>query len=314
MRNMATNRTPTWLRLVLMPVLLLLIAIPGMWVYMRTTATVLHPNPQKVPTAIGSAPSPQWASAVDRARQTVRARLAEKNLPGISVAVGIDGEIVWAEGFGFADLRNSEPVTPNQRFRIGSASTVLTSAAVGLLLESGGLKLDGEIQTYVPAFPKKQWPVTVRELMGHTAGVIPDGGDEGPLFNKHCTRPEQALPYFAANTLLFEPGTRYRYSDYGWILVSAAVEAAAEQSYLTFMQQRIFDPLGMSNTKPDSGTVEGDDDFPLFNLFRELIFDPRTKRDTSANSSAQAARVSCHVLLPEICSGSHLRPAPDASS
>lgn len=282
-RQMAKNRTPTWLRLILMPVLLLLAAIPGMWVYMRTTATVLHPNAQKVPSVTYSEPSPQWASAVSQARQTVRERLAEENLPGLSVAVGIDGEIVWAEGFGFADLRNSEPVTPNHRFRIGSASTVLTSTAAGLLLESARLKLDDRIQRYVPSFPEKQWPVTLRELMGHTAGVIPDDGDEGPLFTKHCKQPGEALPYFASKALLFEPGTQYRYSDYGWILVSAAVEAAAEQSYLTFMTARIFDPLGMHDTSPDIGTVEGDDDFPLFNLFREKVFDPRTKRDTSTN-------------------------------
>jgi CubicO group peptidase (beta-lactamase class C family) len=69
--------------------------------------------------------------------------------------------------------------------------------------------LDTEIQTYVPEFPKKQWPVTLRELMGHTAGVIPDGGDEGPLFTKHCERAVEALEYFAENALLFKPGTRY---------------------------------------------------------------------------------------------------------
>ena len=110
--------------------------------------------------------------------------------------------------------------------------------------------------------------------MGHTAGVIPDGGDEGPLFTKHCERPVEALQYFAENSLLFEPGTQYRYSSYGWILVSAAVEAAADQPFLTFMRERIFDPLGMRDTIPDSAAVEADDDFPLFNLIRELIFDP----------------------------------------
>ena len=167
------------------------------------------------------------------------------------MAVGIDGDIVWAEGFGFADLKTSVPVTPDHRFRIGTASTVLTSAAAGLLLENGRLKLDDEIQTYVPAFPRKQWPVTLRELMGHTAGVIPDGGDEGPLFTKHCERPVEALQYFAENSLLFKPGTQYRYSSYGWILVSTAIEAAADQPFLTFMRERIFDPLGMRDTIPD---------------------------------------------------------------
>src|SRR6185436_13861989 len=151
-------KAPTWLRLILVPVGLLLVAIPGMWVYMSTTAPVLHPNPLEAPSVTYSAPLPKWADAVKQARQIVRARLTEENLPGLSVAAGVGGDVVWAEGFGFAALKTSAPVTPNHRFRIGTASTVLTSAAAGLLLEDGRLKLDDEIQTYVPAFPKKQWP------------------------------------------------------------------------------------------------------------------------------------------------------------
>jgi CubicO group peptidase (beta-lactamase class C family) len=107
--------------------------------------------------------------------------LKEQNLPALSVAVGIDGDLVWAEGFGWADLENRVPVTPDVRFRLGGASTVFTSAAAGLLIEDGRLKPDDEIQVYVPTFPKKQWPVTLRQLMGHVAGVRGDRGDEEPL-------------------------------------------------------------------------------------------------------------------------------------
>ncbi len=71
-------------------------------------------------------------------------RLTEQNLPGLSVAVGAGGDIVWAEGFGWADLEKRVPVAPETRFRIGTASTALTSAAVGLLLEKGRLKLDDD--------------------------------------------------------------------------------------------------------------------------------------------------------------------------
>ena len=149
---------------------LLLTAGLGLYVYMKATARPLHPDPQEVPSVTQSAPSPQWAGAVEQARQIVRAGLAEQNLPGLSVAVGVGGDIVWAEGFGWADLEKRVPVAPETRFRTGGASMALTSAAVGLLLEKGRLNLDDEIQTYVPAFPKKQWPVTLRQLMGHRGG------------------------------------------------------------------------------------------------------------------------------------------------
>jgi serine beta-lactamase-like protein LACTB, mitochondrial len=247
------NLTETWFALFIVGVVGLIAAIGGLWVYMSATAP-LHPEPQSVPSVTNSDPSRTWTDAVERGHQIMRAALIEQNLPGLSVAVGVRGDLVWAEGFGWADLDKRVAVAPHTRFRIGNASTVLTSAAAGLLLEKGRLKLDDEIQRYVPEFPEKQWPVTLRQLMGHTAGVRNDGGDEGPLFSQRCERPVEALQHFADRSLLFEPGTQYRFSNYNWIVVSAAIEAAADEPFLTFMQKQIFAPLGMGDTLADSAT------------------------------------------------------------
>jgi CubicO group peptidase (beta-lactamase class C family) len=250
------NRTETWAALIVLAVGLIPAAILGLWGYMSATATPLHPNPNEVPSVTRSATLPKWAGAVEHGRQVVRAGLIEQNLPGLSVAVGVDGDIVWAEGFGWADLEKRVKVQPDTQFRIGTASMALTSAAVGLLLERNQLKLDAAIQTYVPEFPQHQWPVTLRQLMGHVAGVPNDGGDEGPLFTKRCERPADAFQHLSGyeRELLFEPGTRYHNSSYGWIAVSAAVESAAREPFLLFMQKQIFEPLDMKDTKPDSAT------------------------------------------------------------
>jgi serine beta-lactamase-like protein LACTB len=172
----------------------------------------------------------------------------------MSVAVGVGGDVVWAEGFGFADLEKRTTIAPETRFRIGTGSMPLASAAVGLLLEGGRLSLDDPIQAHVPSFPEKQWPVTLRHLMGHTSGIRNDGGDEAPLLAAHCERPVDGMKEFAEPPLLFEPGTKSRFSSYGWILVSAAVEAAAGEPFLPFMQKRVLEPLGMSATTADSLT------------------------------------------------------------
>jgi serine beta-lactamase-like protein LACTB, mitochondrial len=267
------SRIQTWLALVVAAVGLLLAAILGFFAYMSATAAPLHPDPQDVPSVSHSAPLPRWADAVEQGRQMVRAGLTEQNLPGLSVAVGAGGEIVWAEGFGWADLENRVPVAPDMRFRIGTASKALTSAAVGLLLEKGRLKLDDVIQTYVPEFPEKQWPVTLRQLMGHLAGVRNDGGDEGPLLSARCERPVEGLKPFAERSLLFEPGTQYRYSSYGWILVSAAVEAAADEPFFRFMRKQIFEPLGMDDTRADSATEPITDRVTFY--FPRFAADPR---------------------------------------
>lgn len=251
---------------------LMLLGVGGLWIYMSAMSRPLHPSAQDVPTESRSAPPGKWAGAIEQAGQIVRAELAEKNLPGLSVAVGIGSDIVWSEGFGWADIDKKIKVTPDTRFRIGTTSTVLTSAAAGLLIEGDRLKLDEPIQKYVPEFPEKPWPVTVRQLMGHVAGLVTDSGDEGPLFSEHCERAVEALPAFANKELLFQPGTDYRYSSYGWILLSAAVEAAGGEPFLIFMRKQIFDPLGMHDTIADSATATTNQSLSYFPKFAS---DPR---------------------------------------
>ena len=81
------------------------------------------------------------------------------------------GEVVWAEGFGWADIEEPRPVTPRTRFRIGGVAKSMTAAAVGLLLERGELDIDLPARHYVPSFPEKPWSFTTRQLMGHIAGI-----------------------------------------------------------------------------------------------------------------------------------------------
>lgn len=226
----------------------------AIYTFLQATTTTLHPDPQAVPSVTLVKPSPRWATAADQARLQARTSLVQHNLPGLSVAVGVDSEIVWSEGFGWANLEKRVPVAPHMRFRIGHASKPLTSAAVGLLVEQGRLRLDNDIQTYVPGFPAKQWPVTVRQLMGHMAGVRHYESEEDFMPTAHCERASEGLSRFADHPLLFEPETRYGYSTFGWVLVSAAVEAVAGEPFFAFMRTQVFKPLGMADTTADAGS------------------------------------------------------------
>jgi serine beta-lactamase-like protein LACTB len=253
-RLVRMSRTEKWVAVFLSCLGLIPLGVGALWVFMSLTAKPIHPDPTGVSSVPGAVVTGEWQGAAEEGRRIVRAGLARQNLPGVSVAVGVNRQLVWAEGFGWADLEKRQPVSPETKFRIGTASIPLTSAGVGLLLEQGRLRLDDEIQALVPGFPKKPWPVTLRQVMAHTAGIGSDGGDEGPLFSQHCDRPVDGLQAFADRDLRFEPGTAYRYSRFGYILVSAAIESAAGQPFLMFMQKRIFDPLGMNDTRPDSLT------------------------------------------------------------
>jgi CubicO group peptidase (beta-lactamase class C family) len=98
-----------------------------------TAAAPLFAQPVDVPSVSESAPSPQWTAAVDRARSMVRAAIVEQNLPGVSIAVGVGAGTVWAEGFGWRDVVTRTPVTPQTRFNIGTAASVINAAAVASL-------------------------------------------------------------------------------------------------------------------------------------------------------------------------------------
>jgi CubicO group peptidase (beta-lactamase class C family) len=254
MGGAAKARTETWFTAIAVAVGLPIVGVLAFVAYVFSVKP-LHTNPQEVTSAMLSTPLPKWAGAVDQAQQLIRARLTEQNLPGLSVAVGVAGDIVWAEGFGWANLEKRVPVAPGMRFRIGHVSKALTSAGVGLLREQGRLHLDAEIQEYVPAFPRKEWPVTLRQLMGNVAGVHHYRDTEwGDKPTSSCARASEGVRSFANDPLLFEPETQYRYSTYGWVLVSAAVEAAANEPFFPFMRTKVFMPLGMADTVADSAT------------------------------------------------------------
>jgi serine beta-lactamase-like protein LACTB len=167
--------------------------------------------------------------------------------PGASVTVMKDGVVVWSEGFGWADIEEQVPVTPLTRFRIGSVSKSLTSIGLGLLVQEGKIDLDSPVQRYVPSFPAKQAPVTLRELAGHTSGIRHYRGNE-MLIQRHYATVTQSLDIFRDDTLLFTPGTRFSYSSYGFNLLSAAMERAAGEPFVQFMSRRVFDALGLRHT------------------------------------------------------------------
>ncbi len=220
-------------------------------------AQVVAPAPAAAPTVDAARFLPGWSGSpaccealVAELRGLLRDSMARAGIPGAQVAVMRDGRLVWSEGIGFADLEQGVGVSTGTRFRAGSVSKSLTSAAIGLLVEQGRLDLDAEVQRYVPGFPRKRWPVTVRQLAGHLAGIRHYRGDEFASRTRYADV-RSGLAVFQDDSLLAEPGTRYLYSSYGWNLLSAVVEAAAGRPFLELMSEDVFRPLGLTRTGAD---------------------------------------------------------------
>ena len=129
-------------------------------------------------------------------------------------------------------------------------SKPLTATAVALLYQQGTLDLDAPVQRYVPSFPDKGYVITTRELAGHLAGIR-HYRDQEFFLNRHFNTVVEGLSIFEHDSLLSPPATRFSYSSYGWNLISAVVEGASGEDFLTYMSRHVFRPLGLARTAPD---------------------------------------------------------------
>ncbi len=235
---------------------LLLAVVPALVAGLAGPPAAARPSSSPVPAGSISQQARRTYSAYGENIEAARAVVLERmdRFPGLSVSVGIDGQIVWAEGFGWADLEQRVPVRATSRFRVGSVAKPMTAALLGLLYEEGKIDLDATVQAYVADFPEKEYPITVRQLAGHLAGIRHYQGDEF-LSNAYYETVSDGLSIFADDPLLFAPGTRYSYSSYGWNLLSAAIEGGSNEGFLEQMQSRVFEPLGMLDTTPDQNAM-----------------------------------------------------------
>lgn len=182
--------------------------------------------------------------------KSVPGQMEADQIPGISIGF-YRGDFEWVRGFGYSDLENKVHTRPDASYRLASVTKPMTAVGVLQLVEEGKIDLDAEVQEYVPYFPKKQWPVTIRELLGHLGGIshYQDYELEGRIKVYKNTR--EAIAIFENFDLVAEPGTKYSYTTYGYNLLGAAMEGASGQSYGDFMGSHLWEPLGMSSTCMD---------------------------------------------------------------
>jgi serine beta-lactamase-like protein LACTB, mitochondrial len=207
-------------------------------------------SPQASQAVARAVPPRPAEHAIAQARALIETWMARTLSPGVSIAVSRNGRLLWSEGIGCADLELQVPVSTATRFRIGSVSKPLAAAALGSLVEEGRLDLDAPVQRYVPDFPVKAWPITARQLAGHLAGVRHYEAGEFEI-RDHFDTVRKGLAMFEKDALLFEPGTQFSYSTYGFNLLSAVIEGAAGEPFLSVMEERVFAPAGMHETAAD---------------------------------------------------------------
>ena len=239
----------------------------------KLTAERAHADAASVPVAPQAPVEPRYADVAAAIRDDARTLVAEANLPGLSIAVGADDRLLWAEALGWSNIEGRQPMTTDTRLRIGTTSKALTAAAVGLLVARGQLDLDAPVQQLLPGLEPGPAPFTTRQAMAHTAGFTHFALDDHFEPLEQCDDMAAALRHAGRFRRRATAGDEWRYSSLGWAVVSGVVEAQSGQPFHRFVQQEVLAPLGMRSTAPD------DFDDPPAGLAG--IYWPRAVMDTS---------------------------------
>src|SRR5690242_11798351 len=186
------------------------------------------------------------APTADVVSDYVKAEMQRQHIPGLSLLVVRGGKILKAEGFGLGNVELQVPVKPETIFQSGSVGKQFTATAVMMLVEAGKIGLNDPLNKYFPAAPPSWKNVTVRELLSHTGGF----GDYPKNFNfrKDWTEP-QLLKLVESIPLAYPPGTKWEYSNLGYLTLGILIHRVSGEFYGDFLQQRIFQPLGMQATR-----------------------------------------------------------------
>jgi CubicO group peptidase (beta-lactamase class C family) len=194
---------------------------------------------------------------IDTARmeQVVQSYVPAKQFMG-TVLVAQDGKVLLDKGYGFANLEWQVPNTPTTKFRLGSITKQFTAASILLLEERGKLKVEDPVKKYMPDAPAAWDKVTIFHVLTHTSGI--PSFTSFPEFRSkeaQAMTPQQLVDWFRDKPLEFEPGTKWNYSNSGYVLLGYLIEKISGQSYIDFLQQNIFTPLGMKDSGYDSNST-----------------------------------------------------------
>jgi CubicO group peptidase (beta-lactamase class C family) len=204
--------------------------------------------------ARAAGPMPLSPARVDSIDRLVKRFMVAQRVPGLSMAIVLDGRLAWSKGYGFADLENRVAASDSTMFRCASMGKTMTATAAMQLVEAGRLDTTADMRTYCAAFPSKRWVITPLQLLEHTSGIRHYGGphdDDEQYSTIHYASVSAALAPFKDDTLAFQPGTRWLYSTYGYDVLGCVIEGASGMPLLDYMRSHVWQPAGMMLTRDD---------------------------------------------------------------
>lgn len=204
-------------------------------------------EPERTPSATPARPAVATLSAdhIARIGALAREELARQHIPGMAVTVVKDGQLTWSAGFGVAQLEHDVPATADTVFGIAGISKLITAVAVMQCVERGQVTLDASIRDYTPEYPNKGEPITVRHVLGHTAGIRHYRNLDDYLNRKHYRTLAERVDPFKEDRLLAKPGERFVLSTPAYNLLGLLVERLSGLSFGDYLNKNIFEPAQM---------------------------------------------------------------------
>ena len=192
-------------------------------------------------------PAPKYAEAVAVLEKWIAAEVADKRLPALSIALVDDQHIVWARGFGLADAEANKSATADTLYRVGSVSKLFTDIAIMQLVEQGAIDIDAPITNYLPDFkPTNPFnnSITLRQMMAHRSGLVREP-PVGHYFDDTDPGVAKMVESLNRTTLVYEPGTRTKYSNAAVATVGYALQKKTGMPFEKWAQEKVLTPLGM---------------------------------------------------------------------
>ena len=184
----------------------------------------------------------------------LEAQIAYRDLPGVVVGVVADQDLVWATGFGYADVKAKKPMTPDTKFRMASHSKLFTATAIMQLREQGKLRLDDPVSKYVSWFKVKpaaddDGPITIEQLLTHSSGLPREAGAHWTTLEFPTS--DEIRTLIVDREAAFAPQTRWKYSNLAYAIAGTVVEQVSGERWADYVQRHIFLPLGMDASSVD---------------------------------------------------------------
>ncbi|HEY6328086.1 MAG TPA: serine hydrolase domain-containing protein [Blastocatellia bacterium] len=196
----------------------------------------------------------------DKIDKVANDALAKTGVPSASVALVKDGQVVYVNAYGHARIQPATPASPDMRYCVGSISKQFTAAAILFLQEQGKLSLDDKVGKFIPDLTRAN-EVTIRQILSHTSGYQDYWPQDYVMpFMLEPVTARQILDQWARKPLDFDPGTKWQYSNTNYVIAGVIVEKASGMPILQFLDEKIFDPLGMKSvTDTDQQKLAGGD-------------------------------------------------------